>query len=166
MTDPTRLTFDKRAVSALDWTSDGRQIVFSSNRAGPYSLWKTAVDGGVPEPLAPGGEDAIWPAVAHRGHCLVHEHRFRELSIWRTDGRLIATHAEPGGNRTRLIFSQRTNSAPQFSSDGRKLTFQSERSGNQEIWISNSDGTNPVQVTSFGGPGVGNPRWSPDGRFR
>jgi Tol biopolymer transport system component len=39
----------------------------------------------------------------------------------------------------------------------------SDRSGDLEIWVCDSDGSNPVQLTSFRGPMVTNPRWSPDG---
>src|SRR5574341_1422874 len=31
-----------------------------------------------------------------------------------------------------------------------------------EIWVCDSNGSNPVQLTSFGGPQVSGPRWSPD----
>ena len=37
------------------------------------------------------------------------------------------------------------------------------RSGNWEIWVCDRNGQNAVQVTSFGGPFVTNPTWSPDG---
>jgi Tol biopolymer transport system component len=39
----------------------------------------------------------------------------------------------------------------------------SNRSGDLEIWVCDSDGSNPVQLTSFRGPHVSTPRWSPDG---
>ena len=39
----------------------------------------------------------------------------------------------------------------------------SDRSGNDEIWICDGNGQNASQVTSFGGPAVTNPTWSPDG---
>jgi dipeptidyl aminopeptidase/acylaminoacyl peptidase len=35
-------------------------------------------------------------------------------------------------------------------------------SGNHELWVCNSDGLNSVQLTTFGGPPLGSPRWSPD----
>jgi len=41
--------------------------------------------------------------------------------------------------------------------------FSSGRSGSSEIWVCDADGSNPAQVTSFGGPDVGSARWSPDG---
>jgi Tol biopolymer transport system component len=31
--------------------------------------------------------------------------------------------------------------------------------------VCDSEGTNAIQLTSFGGPDVGTPRWSPDGRY-
>src|ERR1700737_4418539 len=39
----------------------------------------------------------------------------------------------------------------------------SDRSGNLEIWVCDSDGSNALQLTSFGGPQATTPRWSPDG---
>jgi Tol biopolymer transport system component len=54
---------------------------------------------------------------------------------------------------------------PEFSPDGRRIAFTSDRSGNLEIWVSDSGGSNAVQLTDFrGSRTAGAPRWSPDGR--
>jgi Tol biopolymer transport system component len=50
------------------------------------------------------------------------------------------------------------------SPNGQKTAFRSNRSGSFEIWICDSDGSNPIQLTSLGAPNSGTPRWSPDGR--
>src|SRR5205085_2820342 len=50
------------------------------------------------------------------------------------------------------------------SPDGKRLAFESGRSGSIEIWVADSDGSNSIQLTSFGGPTTGTPRWSPDSR--
>ena len=50
-----------------------------------------------------------------------------------------------------------------YSPDGRRIAFESSRSGVGNIWVCDSDGTNPVQLTTFEGH-AGTPRWSPDGR--
>jgi Tol biopolymer transport system component len=42
------------------------------------------------------------------------------------------------------------------------VAFSSNRSGSPEVWVCDSEGQNPVQVTSFGGPSTGSPCWSPD----
>ena len=45
-----------------------------------------------------------------------------------------------------------------FSSDGQKIVFVSNRSGNQQIWIMNSDGSDPAQLTSEAGESM-DPAW-------
>jgi len=53
---------------------------------------------------------------------------------------------------------------PDFSPDGKKIAFESGRSGYSEIWICDSDGSNCAQATSLHG-WAANARWSPDGRY-
>jgi dipeptidyl aminopeptidase/acylaminoacyl peptidase len=53
---------------------------------------------------------------------------------------------------------------PQFSPDGSKIAFESDRSGYEEIWTCDPDGSNPTQVTKLERYS-GSPRWSPDGRY-
>jgi Tol biopolymer transport system component len=67
------------------------------------------------------------------------------------------------GAATKLIGSTWQDNAPQFSPDGKKIAFASDRSGSYEIWVSNADGSGAVQLTSQGGH-AGTPRWSPDSR--
>ena len=38
----------------------------------------------------------------------------------------------------------------------------SQRSGTEEIWICDSDGSKTLQLTSFGGAAIYGPSWSPD----
>src|SRR5262249_53717290 len=52
---------------------------------------------------------------------------------------------------------------PDYSPDGARIAFSSDRSGSREIWVADRDGSNPYPVTSFGGASAGSPRWSPDG---
>ena len=52
---------------------------------------------------------------------------------------------------------------PQYSPGGKRIVFQSGQRSNHEIWVCDSDGTNPIQLTSYDRL-TGTPRWSPDGR--
>jgi Tol biopolymer transport system component len=61
-----------------------------------------------------------------------------------------------------LIASTHGDYDAQYSPDGKKIAVTSIRSGNREIWISETDGSNPIQLTSFGGPLVGFKDWAPD----
>ena len=79
----------------------------------------------------------------------------RDSNIWRIG---------PDGHAQTIITSTREDMSPQFSADGTMLAFVSSRTGALEIWTSRADGSNPLQITSFGGIDVHAPRWSPDGR--
>jgi Tol biopolymer transport system component len=63
-----------------------------------------------------------------------------------------------------FISSTQREDSPAFSPDGKRIAFYSNRSGNRELWTSDSDGTKLVKLTSFGGRGSiqGVPVWSPD----
>jgi len=54
-------------------------------------------------------------------------------------------------------------SGPQFSPDGTKIAFESNRSGAYEVWMCRSDGSGLVQLTHFNSA-TGTPRWSPNGQ--
>lgn len=69
---------------------------------------------------------------------------------------------EPARTLRTIISDDSNNAGPQFSPDGQRLVFMSNRSGLWQIWVSTADGSNPVQLTFDGGAGT--PRWSPDGR--
>lgn len=155
--EPVRLTFDDRIVSSLAWTYDSSAIVFSSNRAGEFSLWSVPVNGGNPQRLPVGGEDVFNLAIAQKGNHLAYTQSASEWKIQKVN--LTA----PKSPATTVWSSSQEDSAPQFSPDGRRVAFQSLRSGTQEIWVSYSDSSNPVKLTSFQKSLTGSPSWSPDG---
>ncbi|MFL6374991.1 MAG: hypothetical protein ACJ73D_10015, partial [Pyrinomonadaceae bacterium] len=64
-----------------------------------------------------------------------------------------------------FISSTRIEEAPQYSPDGHRLAFLSDRSGGREIWTCDAEGKNPVQLTNFGTVHILGPSWSPDSRF-
>jgi Tol biopolymer transport system component/serine/threonine protein kinase len=159
--EPRRLTFDNRIVNGLTWTSDGKEIIFSSNRGGLVSLWSVSVSGGAPEPLSAVGEDSFQPSISRQGSRLAYLRNRRNINIWRTEG---PNWAGPKSPPTKVISSTRSQIDQDISPNGQKIAFRSDRSGGFEIWVCDSDGSNPVQLTSLGAPHTGTPRWSPDGQ--
>jgi Tol biopolymer transport system component/DNA-binding winged helix-turn-helix (wHTH) protein len=159
--DPARLTFDERRMySPPSWTPDGKELVFSSNRSGLPTLWRISASGGRPEPVLGLGPVATYPTISLR-HELAYEHTIHEEKLWQLHLQ-NATHSR--GPATVLTSSKTSNILPQFSPDGRKIAFQTDRSGYPEIWICDADGSNAVKVTGLE-RFAGSPRWSPDGHF-
>ncbi len=160
--EPKRLTFDDTFIYGLDWTPDGAYIVFSSVRlGGSVRLWRVLASGGQPEPLftPPGLAEAS--SLSRDGHRLAYTQREFNANIWRYEvPRTTGQSAPP----TKLIAAAAYNASPQFSPDGKRVAFVSSRSGNGEIWVCDSDGSNPRQLTSFHVPVDAYPHWSPDGR--
>jgi Tol biopolymer transport system component/DNA-binding winged helix-turn-helix (wHTH) protein len=159
--DPKRLTFAKPHNRQPAWSADGRSIVYVSGESPHHpSLWRIAIR----NPLGPAGPpeqlplvDANWPAISRRGR-LVYGRRFWDFDIWRLE-------LGGSGRRERLPSnSTRLEHAPQYSPDGNRIAFASDRSGSHEIWVCGADGCSPVKLTSFGGPYLSGPVWSPDGR--
>ncbi|MFX0145831.1 MAG: LpqB family beta-propeller domain-containing protein, partial [Candidatus Hodarchaeota archaeon] len=153
-----RLTFDGEPTGGLAWTADGREIVFSSARSGGLSLWRISAAGGTPEHLGALGGGALLPAISRQGGRLLYVQQVGDANIWRFDAR---GRSAP----TRLIASTKFDGGPQYSPDGNRILFCSNRSGKSELWLCDSDGLNPVQLTFFGGSTRnGSPSWSPDGK--
>ena len=60
--------------------------------------------------------------------------------------------------------SAESDSHPDWSPDGAQIVFDTWRSGKAEVYIMNSDGSNPRAITN--GPGENTePKWSPDGKW-
>lgn len=158
-----RLTSDKTAVLGLDWTSDGRDIVFASRRAGTKgSLWRIAASGGKAALVTSSQLDVRSPVVARRGDRLAFAGFIGDHNIWQMP------IDRPGGGEVAsmpVIDWPGIDAGPDVSPDGAHVAFMSNRSGSVEIWYCTRAGDNCTQLTAFGGPHTGVPRWSPDGRW-
>ena len=160
--EPQRLTSDNLFLGGgLAWTADGREIVFSSTRGGLPTLWRVQAVGGRLRRLIGIGEYAQQPTISRAGDRLAYLYRKTDTNIWRAPGPLSTA---PTSEPSQLVASTREEYSPQFSPDGKRIAIVSDRSGSREIWVCDSDGGNPVQLTNFGGSHAGSPRWSPDGR--
>jgi TolB protein len=138
-----------------EWSPNGRQIAFDSNRSGASQVYVVNADGTELRQLTT--EGGARPA-------------------WSPDGRQIAfINAGVGGagdiyvinaDGTELV--NLTNTAtnegdPAWSPDGRHIAFNSNREGNAEIYVMNADGSDPVRLTFASGADLG-ADWSPNGR--
>ena len=136
------------------WTRDGKSILYVE--WGVHRLWRVDITGDrEPQPVEIAGFGSIRPTVAASSDRLVFVKEQEDTDIYRF---------EAGRPAERLIASTSRDGNPQFSPDGRRVVFDSERTGEHEVWLAEADGSSPRQLTH--GPGLmqGSARWSPDGR--
>jgi Tol biopolymer transport system component/DNA-binding winged helix-turn-helix (wHTH) protein len=159
--NPRRLTLATMDASYPAWIPNSKEILFSARG----SLWRLVVPGeNTPARLPFTGEDGIMPVVSPSrsglGHRLVYVRHFQDSNIWRVQS--PAAGARASAPPVVAISSTRMDSTPQFSPDGRRVAFASDRSGRWEIWLADPDGANALQLTSMGATS-GAPCWSPGG---
>jgi hypothetical protein len=73
---------------------------------------------------------------------------------------------EPGltlGPQTNLTNSPGTDSSPDYAPDGKSIVFQSNRTGNSEVFVMPAAGGTPTNLTNNPAADLG-PRWSRDGK--
>ena len=156
----TLLEGQQEWFGGITWSPDARHLILSANQQGVRRLWKLPVAGGALEQLVIAGEDAYYPAVSAQSKRLIFVRSFRDWDF----SRMTLSRGKLEDAPSTFPSSPRLDLDPAFSPDGRTLAFVSERSGTREVWISNADGSNASQLTSFRGAGAGRPSWSPDGR--
>jgi len=138
----------KRLVFAdLMTLSEIRKIAFDPDRGAiagqPATVFRAAmsvVDLG----LAPSGNEIVFRPIG----------RQEDLFLVGTDGtRFRQLTDDP--------FKKR---GPEWSPDGNRIAFYSDRTGRYEIWTIRPDGSGLTQVTKTTGDGTWYPHWSPDGK--
>lgn len=157
---PRLVATGQTRIMGLTWTPDGREIVYSSTRSGGFrvSLWRIRLAGGPPTPVHEADANALDPSVSRRGGRLVYTHAYFDTNIWR-----FPVSGGTPASGTRLIHSTMSEYSAAYSPDGRRIAFESARSGEQEIWVCNADGSEVTQLTFRHVSPTGSPRWSYDG---
>ena len=158
--EPRRRTFTEATTTSPVFTPDGRDIVFSSGPFGNPSLWRVPVSGSASPERLPFGERGDYPGISRQGN-LVYTARDLNMNIYRLN---LPVADGVTGTAVKFISSSRWDHESQYSPDGKRIAFVSTRSGSSEIWRCDSNGSNPVQLTSLGTPWTRLPRWAPDGK--
>jgi Tol biopolymer transport system component len=149
------------------WTPDGRFIIFSSAyRGGGINLWRVPVqrDGapaGPPEPLTTGAGQDVSPTVSPDGSRLAFAVLRQNADLWRLP--VDPATGRATGSPRRLIGGTREESRGAWSPDGSLIAFNSDRSGDMNIWL-HALAEGSERPLTRGPGGDYQPTWSPDGR--
>ena len=136
-----RLTTARGIDTQPSWAPNGRQIAFTSTRSGSPQLYLMDADGSNVRRLSFGG-------------------LFHDESTWAYDGTRIACTTRDEGTfqiatidavttERKVIPAPGNNESPCFSPEGSMIAFESDRSGNPQIYITDANGV-PRQLTTEG----------------
>lgn len=161
----SRFTFDRAEETTPVWSPDGKFIVFRSNAAGQFDLYRKAANGTGETEAVVISDKTKWPDDwSHNGRYLSYE----ELDA---DGRedLWFMPMEGGGKPSVWFKTPFREFAARFSPDDRWIAYQSDETGRYEVYVQPflppgspaSSAGGKWQVSRDGGE---RPQWRKDGR--
>jgi serine/threonine-protein kinase len=141
------------------WSFDGRRIFYASYRENEWHIYERASDGtGDAEPLDV-GEPPVFPSSASPDGRFLLFQRGIASDIW-----LLSLE---NGAASALVASEALEGSAQFAPNGRWLSYNSNRTGQMEIWVQAFD-PSPGAVTRAVQASVGGSfmsRWAGDQLF-
>ena len=148
-----RLTDTEAKNMSPNWSPDGKNLVFQTDRDGNVEIYVMNADGSGQVNLTNDPSNDQYPS-------------------WSPDGKMIAFTSDRDGNEeiylmnadgsnvTRLTDDAGRNKRPKWSPDGRMIAFYSDRSGNFEVYVMAIDGSGVTKLTDH--PDFdGFPSWQP-----
>lgn len=149
-----QLTADARDNVGPSVSSDGRYIVFISDRTGAPHVWRIDIDGSNPKQLTQTAED-LDANISPDGRWVTYTSCLNKCTVWKV--------GIDGGQPVQL--TDRFSQAAVFSPDGKQIAcrYLDQPNGQYQLAILPSEGGAPIKTFPLAS-GVSNRRWSIDGR--
>lgn len=164
-----QLTEHEAVEGGVRWSPDGSRIAFYSFRRQKDGLmWVMSIDDSDPQPVLQGQEPGpeMVCGGGFPGGWFPDGQRILFRGSEGETGALQICSVKPDGSDIKVIHSESgvMSYFPTLSPDGRKIAFTSDRDGNLEIYVMNSDGSGLRRLTDD--PSNDEyPTWSPDGQW-
>ncbi len=153
----TRISSERSDEFHPVWLPDGETVLYVSDRAGPYDLYRRPSGGGAEAPVLRTKWDKILSGASPDGSSVV----FVGSPSQQNEDVWMAPLAGSDPPRALVETSRFTESGARFSPDGKWLAFASTESGRVEVYVSASSGGTKRLVSADGGS---SPVWRRDGR--
>jgi TolB protein len=142
-TAPRKLTNIENAYPSF--SPDATRILFQSNRTGNWEVFLMNADGNDPRQLTSHPAADVTPSWSPDGS------RIAFVSDRDGNEEVYSMNADGSGLRN-LTRHPGGDSHPYWSRDGRRIVFNSTRDDgeNDEVYVMDADGSNPVRITSNG----------------
>jgi len=150
----SRLTFDEGLDHVPLWTPDGERIVFSSQRDDGGLWWQAADGSGRAESLLTGAAFARPTSFTPDGSQLVYDY----------EGDLYLLTLSSDSPPEILLQTDFTEARSVISPDGRWIAYESDRTGQVEIYVGAFPDVEEGGLWLISNQGGHRPKWSPDGR--
>ena len=149
-----QLTLNSATNDAPTVTPDGRYIIFISNRAGAFQVWRMQIDGSDPVPLTSGG-GKNFPGISPDGKWVLYN-TTDDWQLWRVS---IA-----GGEPARLSDSYAL--FPSISPDGKMIACLGRSDSKAVLRILSFEGGQPLKTFDLAAPTFSSNRiqWTGDGK--
>ena len=158
-----RLTRSAQPVAFPAWSPDGRTIAF----AGVRDVYTVPANGGRVKNLTRSPKPWLLrttPAYSPDGRSIAiaasTDAYNSDVFLLRADGSAMRRLTRSQGTHDRLG----EEAAPEFSPDGKRIVFTSNRDGNGELYVIGVDGRGERRLTRTPSADEGAPRFSGDGR--
>ncbi len=139
------------------WMPEGSELLFSDSQ----HIWRVPVSGNrSPEQLP---FEGLSPTVSRSGSRLAYMRFYQQL--WNMSRLPLESPGHAAGVAAPFAMSTQGDMNPQYSSDGKRVAFESARTGEERIWIVEADGSNVRRLFVEPDMYEGSPRWSPDGKL-
>ncbi len=167
----TQLTFSEGLEEWPAWSPDGARLAYVAESGGYRHLFVRTLATGAERRITQQSRDDIQPAWAPDGQHLVFVRASTSggrlepsdiNGVYNEGGDIWQVDLETG-RETRLV---QDGFNPAYAPVGGRLAFDATYAGGRRIWVADSGGRNPRQVTSDSSEAVvhSEPRWAPDGR--
>jgi Tol biopolymer transport system component/DNA-binding winged helix-turn-helix (wHTH) protein len=148
----------QREARSPAWSPDGKELIFSSQG----QLFRMKINARGHDTAEPTGLRVSVATISQTGR-LAYARPVIDNNIWRQEVPAAGKQAPPP---VPLIDSTGNDQDGRYSPDGRRIAFQSNRSGGIQIWTCDSDGKRCSPLTAIKAlTNTGTPRWSPDGKW-